>query len=347
MLNTRKYGRRVGVAAVLFLVAAGIVCLNNAGASNKEYVHARDEEIRAEGGWEARNNNLTMEHLKKLCTTDNWAQEIEQKGLKLFTDFDNIKKDKENIEESLTGTYHIALDYNSRSYDLQIYYWLAEAAKEYGRKGEIDSVLIVDTETGDSQLLYSADEKYEVNVNLNSFLSKVYDIRQYLSFALPEGLRLGKYVADLTDTFSGHPFESNGQTDFLGDSVSVLKTELGGIGVNQNGNDIFEFKDGKVKKFSGIRQNHMRIISEGQWIENDDMTACLCEYEFELFTGPEQEEYEREHNVTLSHKESTSRYWYAFLGKEGKDETYVVYLNADLFSKKEMKDFVKTIHRHI
>ncbi len=347
MLNVKKYGRRVGVAAILLFAAVGAVCLTNAGASSKEFDNTGAEETKAENNQKAAKNNLTMAQLTELCTADNWTKEIESKGLKLFTDYDNIQKDKENIEESLTGTCHIALDYNSRSYDLQIYYWLAEAVEEYGNKGEIDSVLIVDTETGDAQLLYSVDETYEVNVDLDSFLSKVYDIRRELSFTLPEGLKLGKYVAELTDTFSGHLFESNGKDDFSGDSVSVLKTESGGIGVNRYRNDIFEFKDGKVKTFNGIRQNHMGIILEGEWIENDDMTACLCEYEFELFTVPEQEEYEREHNVTLSRKESTSRYWYAFLGTEGEEETYVVYLNADLFSKKDMKDFVKTIHKNI
>jgi len=344
-MRLKKCGRRVGLAAILLLVAASAVCLENAGADSKKDGNIAKEAREAGIDNREKKNTLTMGQLAELCTADNWAQEIEKKGLKLFSEYDNAKKDKENIEESLTGIYHIALDYNNRKYDLQIYYWLAEAMEKYGSNGEIDSVLLVEKETGDAQLLYSTDESDGVNRNIDSFLARVYDIRQYLSFTLPEGLSLGKYTADLTDIFSGHTFEEDGTVDFSDGFVSVSKKDIGGIGISLNANNIFEFKDGKVKRVNGIRQNHMGILSEGEKIENDDMAAYLSEYEFDLFTAAEYEEYESRHNVKLSHREATSRYWYAFLANEGEEETYVAYLNADLFSKKEMKEFVKTIHR--
>lgn len=169
-------------------------------------------------------------------------------------------------------------------------------------------------------------------------------IGNYLSFELPEGLGLGEYKENLLDNCNGSFLVGDMTVTEHGEYALDAWKAIGGITVCENGGIELSFKNGKILSATGVIENHVGIAADGENIENDDLSAYLIEYEFDLFTAAELEEYQIQNNITLSRKDTVSRYWYVYLGNEGDSISYVVFLNADLYSKEEVIAFVKTIH---
>lgn len=179
---------------------------------------------------------------------------------------------------------------------------------------------------------------------MNNDITGNSEIEKHLLFELPEGLEPGEYKENLLDNCNGSFLAGDMTATEYGDYAPDAWKAIGGITVCENGGIELTFENGEIVCVSGILDNHVRTVSDGENIENDDFSAYLTEYEFDLFTAAELEEYQTQNNITLSHEDTTSRYWYVYLGNEDENISYVVFLNADLYSKEEVIAFVETIH---
>lgn len=291
---------------------------------------------------------LTMDRIIEMCDSDTWKEEVQNQGLSMFTQYSNVvENDRSEQGESLTGLYRCVLSYNDRNYELQIYYWLPETAVEYGyEENEIDSIGLVERATGDGQLLYITpkEERFVADKDIPAFLSKKYGLEQYISYTLPEGERLGAYKADIdiAGPFEGCLFGGK-VTEIHGDFIPAAWNAPGGLGICVGEGINYTFSDGKIIAVEGIQGNHMELLTDGESYDTSDFSVFMVKIQFDLFTASEREEYETANNVELSYQESTSRYWYAYMGREGEAQKYVAFLNADKYSEADMLRFVSSI----
>lgn len=291
-------------------------------------------------------NLLTLDNLMRMCEKDTWKEDVQTKGLSLFTPYSNIIQNEiVGTNESLTNFYYCSLTYNQKKYELQIYYWLPETAQEYGyERNEIDSIGIFDITTGDGQLLYMTPKEngFYPNTDILSFLSKDYGLEQYLTYTLPEGEKLGDFRVGIVDHFDGALFDRT-VTDIHGNSIPTFFNASGGLLVCTTDDVEFIFTDGTITHVQGVQINHMEIIEKGESYRTEDFSVYLVKTAFDLFTASELEEYETVNNVKLTVQDTTSRYWYAYMGKEGSSQKYLAFLNADLYSKADMLNFINQI----
>ena len=285
--------------------------------------------------------SFTMETLIQLCQSDIFRQQIQQQGLERFLIYNNLEQIQ--TKYSLTWLYMCILPYQTREYELQICYWLPETALKYGHLDyEIDSIVIVESETGDRQLLYSCDPRYTVNTDILSFLEKQYGIDQYMTLTLPDNYTLGNYQAD-SGIFSGCQILTD-KTESYKEIPHGFAPEIwyvpGGIGILDT-TDIFQFENGTLTNVS-LLMNHSIPISEPETVDGCEVSALLIEYSFDLFTYSEWENYKNEHPETTA--ESTSEFWYIFLGKEESQNGYVVFLNKNYFTKEDSIRLAQSIY---
>lgn len=145
--------------------------------------------------------------------------------------YKNFKHSDE--KESLTADYSCSLVYNDKEYELQVYYWKKETAKEYGYEPyELDTVILCEKASGATQMLYSCEpEQYTENRDIQSFLGQEYDITQYLSVDLPEGVTMGSFRKGINDLWDGCIFEGDFEEPAHGEGCPESWYAPGGVGV--------------------------------------------------------------------------------------------------------------------
>lgn len=295
---------------------------------------------------------LTMELLLELYENHSLSAKVESEGLDGFLLYENLKPADELNDESLTGLYSCSLTYphtdsvhgmsENRIYEFQLYYWKPETAEEYGHeKNEIDDILLMEKETGDAVLLYNSDDQYTPVEHLKDFLEKEYGPEEYFSVSFPDGFALGNYQSDIA-SFSGWLLRGNTEEPVHGEAAVPGWYAPGGIGRVPNASEILQFDAGKLTGAS-LLMNHSNVISEAEPLDGCEVLAVLMEYEFDLFTAAEWAEY-LEANPEADNTETTSHYWYLFMGKEDSPVCYVLFLNEQLFSKEDAVQMARSIH---
>lgn len=300
---------------------------------------------------ESESGTLTMDELLSLYEDGSLAEMADTEGLDGFLQYENVNP-VETRPESLTGLYSCVLEFpvdsetgegESREYELQFYYWKPETAQEYGHEeNEIDSIMLKERKTEDAILLYQTDSRYTPAEDLTEFLEKEYGMEQFLTLSAPQGYTFGKYTADLTG-FSGWLLEegTEGNEPAHGDWVEPAWYAPGGVGMAANAREVLYFREGQLTEIT-FPANHSKEISEMRMITGCEVPAVLTEYEFDLFTASEWEEYQEE-NPEADEGESVSRYWYLFLGKEDSDIWYVLFLNESLFTEEDAVEMARSI----
>lgn len=299
------------------------------------------EEIEGEeDGSENETQELTMDSLIQLCENDGLSRFIQEQGLDGFRKYENLEE--EQLEHSLTWMYTCKLPWQDREYIVQIYFWMPGISSESGHKEyEIDAIHLVETETGDRQLLYAEDSRYMANTDIQSFLEKQYGMEQYMTFNLPEGFELGGFQADMAG-FSGSLLVGEYEESPHGDGTSKSWYAPGGMAVFQR-EDYLIFENGELSDIIWM-YNHSWMISEPEKLEECETQALLCEVAFDLFTAAELEEYWEANGEELSAEEAISKYWYVFMGNEGSENGYAVFLNEKYFTKEDAITFARSIH---
>lgn len=283
---------------------------------------------------------LTMNELVKLCDNEKWEDEIAEKGIDFFSKYSNLEQVTD--PNSDTWLYLCDIDYNNKVYELQIYYYPFNTSEKNGHvENEVDFILLQDTETFNSQMLYNCENQEFVNTDINSFLKKEFSIEQYLEFELPEGFSLGDFKLDMNNAYDGCLFIGNYKEKPHGTSVPAANYSAGGIGVcSEDGILIFNNQEiAEVTYFV----NHSWKEAEGILLKNANFSAILYEYGFDIFTNEERLEYENEYGVNLTDEDVVTHYWYVFIGREGEKESYLAFFNKDCFTRKEVEQFVSTV----
>lgn len=275
--------------------------------------------------------DFTIETLISLCQDNHLSQLIQQQGLNGFL----IYKNMEHIEEehSLTWRYTCSLSYQNREYELQIPYWPPKTALSYGHIDyEIDSVVLVELETEDQQLLYSSEPRFTANTDILSFLSKQYHMEQYMTLSIPENYHLGYYkvIDSILDEWQIITDKEENYKKIPHGFTPESWYAPGGIGIFHN-MDLLQFENGQLTNIS-LLGNHYWLSSEPEPIDGCEVSALLVEYTFDLFTAPEWEEYKKEYGETTS---PSSCFWYIFLAKENNPNIYAIFLNQNYFSKED------------
>ncbi|MBO5094617.1 MAG: hypothetical protein J6C33_09695 [Lachnospiraceae bacterium] len=330
------------LACLLLWLSVCAGCTDSSGSAADEK-NADTAAVYAENDME-KVQELTIESLLALYENGGLDRKAEKEGLDGFLQYQNLKrKDSRDMDESLTGLYVCSLPYadtdpesgetREKTYEFQLYYWKPETAEEYGyKKNEIDDILLMETETGDAVGLYHSDSRYTTTDDLRGFLKKEYGIGKYLNVSLPEEYTFGGYEADMA-YFPGWLFEGAAKEPVHGEWTPVCWYAPGGVGRAENGLDVLQFEDGELTD-ACLLMNHSEAIAGAEKIENCEVSAVLMEYEFDLFTAAEWEEYLKE-NPDSGEVETVSRYWYIFMGKEDCPVYYVLFLREDLFSREE------------
>lgn len=292
---------------------------------------------------------LTMEMLMELCDEGSEALANHMNGFGMGDGIAYENFEKHDVEYSLTWSYKCSLSYEGSEYMLQIIYWKEDTAEEYGHMpNELDSIILNNMTTGDGQLLYSTDTRYTQNTDVRSFLEREYDLSNYLTITLLDGMQLGAYQVGMNDNWEGCFFEGDYEEIPHGEGAPVAWYAPGGVGVcpwdssYTYGNLSAEFSEGVLTKVYWTN-NHSGRTSDFETLENCDMQALLCEYSFDVFTIPEADEYRQTHGLSEEELQTVSKYWYVFFAEPDSAHSYVLFLNQAYFSKEDVITLAESI----
>ncbi len=284
---------------------------------------------------------FTMERLMELGDQGSDVLANHMNGFGMGDGIPYTNFEKHDVEYSLTWSYVCSLPYEGSDYQLQIIYWKEDTAEEYGHMpNELDSIILSNMTTGDGQLLYSTDTRYTVNADVRSFVEKEYDLRNYLTIDLLNGMQLGAYQVGMNDNWEGCLFGGDYEEMPHGEGTPAAWYAPGGVGVcpwdssYTYGNLSAEFSEGVLTKVYWTN-NHSGRTSDFEILENCDMQALLCEYSFDIFTIPEADEYRQAQGLTEEELQTVSKYWYVFFAEPDSAHSYVLFLNQAYFSKED------------
>ena len=289
---------------------------------------------------------FTIEKLILLCdegreALKNAITDFNDAGELMYSNFE-----KHVSEHSLTWDYFCYVQYEGREYRIQASYWKPEVATEYGHKeNELDFINIFYPATNDGLLLYEADERFNTNLDIRSFLNKKYDLGMYLDLDLPSELKFGNYQTNLT-LGQGCLFEGDYEEQFHGEGTPEDWYAPGGIEFIEKKyfsyfGDV-RFVDGKLKEVA-VLQNHSSFDSVFEFIEDCDMQAVLCEAYFDLFTAAEAEEYMKQYGILEEEFPWHSKYWYVFFAEEDHEYVYMLFLNQNYFTKEDIVKLAQSV----
>lgn len=283
---------------------------------------------------------LTMDELIRLCENDGLSMLVEEQGLDGFKEYENLEETE--MEYSLTWMYSCELPWQDRVYMLQIYFWMPGISPQEGHEEyEIDSIHLVEQETGDRQLLYAADSIYEANADILSFLEKQYGLEQYMTFELPEGFALGSFQMDMAG-FSGSLLVGEYEEALHAEGAAESWYAPGGIAVFDREQYLI-FENGELSDIIWM-YNHSWTTRGPIRLDCCEMQALLYEIQCDLFTAADLGEYWEEYGIELSEEEATSKHWYVFMGNEDSENGYAVFLNERYFSKDDVIRLASSIH---
>lgn len=280
-------------------------------------------------------NLLTIQELVRLVTSISWEQTQKEQGIAFWDEYENLLEDENDHEGLLTGLRRLQLDYDGTQFELQVYYWPEDSAKEMGYfPGELEMIRLINVNTGDVILLFSSDKRYTVNTDIESFLLKKYELPEELLTgnecgALNGELSYSDYNVDLFLNFAGCLFENNNyQEPTHGEGTPRAWYSLGGVGVcnDPNYESLETFANGDLIQYR-YANNHMNydlmtVFNAGEY------SGCLYKYSLDLVTAAETE-------LLKDGELAESKYWVVFFTKGQGEPLYMKFFNCDYYSQKD------------
>ena len=278
---------------------------------------------------------LTMQELVRLVTSKSWNTTQQEEGIVFWDRYNNLLEDEAFHKDSLTGLRRLQLDYGGTQFELQVYYWPEDSAKEAEHSvGELDMIRLRNVKTDDAILLFSSDIGYTVNTDIESFLLQKYDLPKEILTGNECGTLKGEisysdYNVDMFLNFDGCLFEnSNYREPAHGDLIPSSWCSLGGVGVCNDPNyDSFEiFENGILVEYYYLG-NHMscdllKVFNAGEY------SGCLYRYNLDLVTAAEMD-------LLKDGEIAKSEYWVVFFTKGQGEPLYMKFFNCDYYSQKD------------
>ena len=291
------------------------------------------------------NNRLTMQELVSLVTSKSWNQTQEEEGIAFWDDYNNLLEDETFHKDSLTSLRSVQFDYGGAQFELQVYYWPEDTAKEEKCSvGELDMICLSNVKTNDAILLYSRDKSFTVNTDIESFLVKKYELPEEILTgneckSLNGKISYSEYNVDLFLNFAGCLFEnSNYREPSHGEGTPRAWYSLGGVGICNDSNyeSLEIFENGKLVRYL-YTDNHMsndfiQTFNVGEY------SGCLYKYNVDLVTAAETD-------LLKDGESAESEYWVAFFTKGQGEPLYMKFFNCDYYSQKDALERCDTFYR--
>ena len=290
------------------------------------------------------NNRLTMQELVSLVTSKSWNQTQEEEGIAFWDDYNNLLEDETFHKDSLTSLRSVQFDYGGAQFELQVYYWPEDTAKEEKCSvGELDMICLSNVKTNDAILLYSRDKSFTVNTDIESFLVKKYELPEEILTgneckSLNGKISYSEYNVDLFLNFAGCLFEnSNYREPSHGEGTPRAWYSLGGVGICNDSNyeSLEIFENGKLVRYL-YTDNHMsndfiQTFNVGEY------SGCLYRYNVDLVTAAETD-------LLKDGESAESEYWVAFFTKGQGEPLYIKFFNCDYYSQKDALERCDTFY---
>lgn len=285
---------------------------------------------------------LSLEELKTLCAASDWKEFVGRGNIGIWRGFENLVWDEEFAEHSVTNCLTADYEYAGVQYQLSVCY-----EPDGNTGGTVTDLYFCNRDNNDMILLYSADDRYKADADLNGFLSKVYDVSASITMEqliIPDSKEpslpvIGPYQMNLFYGFSGSLFEWTGYEEPIhGEWCPQSWYAMGGIGewCGEKG-ELFLY-DGDTLSWANILGNHMDCELV-ETFSSDTFSGLLYEYEFDLYTLPEVEE------AGLSYEDERllSHYWVAYLSAGQEEPVYVLFLNKQIFDQESVLRYADSI----
>lgn len=296
---------------------------------------------------------LTMEKLIELCESGRTglAQDMSSFVRGDGLPYSNFVKNAPLTDSTLCWNYFCTLPYEGEEYELRVYYVKAGIAEQYGyNDDELFAIELIHLNSSDIKLLYRIDKEI-TDLDIQTFLDNEYDISAHLTLELPGNIQLGAYDMNMNDIWQGSLFVGNYEEIPHGQNCMEAWYAPGGVGLVKSGDIVNSpnggayFENGKLQGFTWDYMNHAWRESEFEAVEGCDMQAVICEYDFELFTAPESQEYWETNGLTEEEfwQISISRYWYVFFAEPNSEYQYTLFLNQQYFSREDAIAMAKTV----
>ena len=279
---------------------------------------------------------LTMQELVRLVTSNSWEQTQKEQGIAFWDEYKNLLEDENYHEGLLTGLRRLQLDYDGTQFELQVYYWPEDSAKEKGYSaGELEMIRLRNVKTDDVILLFSSDKRYTVNTDIESFLLKKYELPKEILTgnecgALNGEISYSDYNVDLFLNFAGCLFEnSNYQEPTHSEGTPRAWYSLGGVGVciDPNYESLETFVNGDLTQYQYI-DNHMSYCDLVTVFNVGEYSGCLYKYSLDLVTGAETD-------LLKNGDPAEAEYWVVFFTKGQGEPLYMKFFNCDYYSQKD------------
>lgn len=278
-------------------------------------------------------NPLTMQELVGLVTSKSWNYTQQEEGIAFWDRYNNLLEDETFHKESLTGLRRLQIDYDGTQFELQVYYWPEDSAKKKGHSvGDLDMIILRNVKTEDSILLFSNDNRYVVNTDIESFLSKKYELPKEIMTGnecrtLNGEILYSDYNINMFLNFAGCLFEnSNYREPVHGEGTPRAWYSLGGVGVciDPNYDSLETFENGNLIRYQYL-DNHMscdlmKVFNAGEY------SGCLYRYDMDLVTAAETD-------LLYNGEPGESEYWVVFFTKGQGEPLYVKFFNCDYYSQ--------------
>lgn len=222
------------------------------------------------------------------------------------------------------------------------------------KRAELDMVLLSRVSDGEQILLYDAENVYRRVYQANgedvtAYFAHHKQISDYFTAEIPENLAIGDYHAIKVGAGGSCLISSDAEDNAYLEELMVyankdmlpLPIEWYAIGGMCCFYDCIEWEEGHISYVSNV-SIHSCSMGEGENLEGCEVPARLELVGQDLFTGTSLSEAEMIYGEIPLEKQVV-RQWYVYFAKPESRDVYVIWLNAELFSRAEMVRFAESV----
>ena len=223
------------------------------------------------------------------------------------------------------------------------------------KRAEIERVCLRRVSDGEEIFLYDAENAYRQIHLANgeevlSYLEEHRQMSDYFTVQLPENFIIAPYDARIGYGGGSCLISNNTADNIYLEELMVyanleelpLSIEWYSIGGMCCYCDCVDWEEDKISHIS-IDSIHRMPAESGENLEKCEVPAYLEMVGLDLFTMVSLEEAEKKYGE-ISPEKQMVRQWYVYFAKPDSRDVYVIWLNADLYSREEVIQFAESIH---